>query len=127
MEEFHPIELQFAPIVAKPVQTAASKILELIKLDCRYRRWIKKRLNEISEPISAAIIGGGELLATNMNFNSAMKIWIEQLHKRKIPVFLWEIGGGVYKPDLSHAVYVKALVQYMQFRWSWMERDFVIR
>lgn len=95
LEEFHPIELQFAPIVAKPVQTAASKILELIKLDCRYRRWIKKRLNEISEPISAAIIGGGELLATNMNFNSAMKIWIEQLHKRKIPVFLWGIGGGI--------------------------------
>ena len=42
------------------------------------RRWIKKQLNEISEPISAAIIGGGELLATNMNFNSAMKIWIDK-------------------------------------------------
>ena len=28
-----------------------------------------------------------------MSFNSAMKIWIEQLHKRKIPVFLLEIGG----------------------------------
>ena len=27
LEEFHPIELQFAPIVAKPAQTAASKIL----------------------------------------------------------------------------------------------------
>lgn len=79
-------------------QTTASKILELIKLDCRYRRWIKKQLNEISEPISAAIIGGGELLATNMNFNSAMKIWIEQLHKRKIPVFLWGIGGGYTNP-----------------------------
>ena len=95
LKDFHPLELQFAPIMAKPAQTTASKILELIKLDCRYRRWIKKQLNEISEPISAAIIGGGELLATNMNFNSAMKIWIEQLHKRKIPVFLWGIGGGV--------------------------------
>ena len=76
LKDFHPLELQFAPIMAKPAQTTASKILELIKLDCRYRRWIKKQLNEISEPISAAIIGGGELLATNMNFNSAMKIWI---------------------------------------------------
>ena len=105
LKDFHPFELQFAPIMAKPAQTTASKILELIKLDCRYRRWIKKQLNEISEPISAAIIGGGELLATNMNFNSAMKIWIEQLHKRKIPVFLWGIGGGeVYKPNLSHEV-----------------------
>ena len=80
--------------LAKPAQTAASKIFELVKLDFRYRKWIKKQLNGISEPISAAIIGGGELLATNMNFNSAMKIWIEQLHKRKIPVFLWGIGGG---------------------------------
>ena len=81
LKDFHPIELQFAPIVAKPAQTAASKIFELVKLDFRYRKWIKKQLNGISEPISAAIIGGGELLATNMNFNSAMKIWIEQLHK----------------------------------------------
>ena len=103
LKDFHPIELQFAPIVAKPAQTAALKIFELVKLDFRYRKWIKKQLNGISEPISAAIIGGGELLATNMNFNSAMKIWIEQLHKRKIPVFLWGIGG-VYKPNLSHEV-----------------------
>lgn len=88
LEEFHSIEIQFAPIMAKPAQTTFSKIFELIKLDCRYRRWIKKQLNEISEPI-----GGGELLATNMNFNSAMEIWIEQLHKRKIPVFLLGIRG----------------------------------
>ena len=101
LKDFHPIELQFAPIVAKPAQTAASKIFELVKLDFRYRKWIKKQLNGISEPISAAIIGGGELLATNMNFNSAMKIWIEQLHKRKIPVLpLGESGGGSYKPNL---------------------------
>ena len=104
LKDFHPIELQFAPLVAKPAQTAASKIFELVKLDFRYRKWIKKQLNGISEPISAAIIGGGELLATNMNFNSAMKIWIGQLHKRKIPVVLWGIGGGVYKPNLSHEV-----------------------
>ena len=104
LKDFHPIELQFAPLVAKPAQTAASKIFELVKLDFRYRKWIKKQLNGISEPISAAIIGGGELLATNMNFNSAMKIWIEQLHKRKIPVFLWGIAGGEYKPNLSHQV-----------------------
>lgn len=103
LKDFHPIELQLAPIVAKPAQTAASKIFELVKLDFRYRKWIKKQLNGISEPISAAIIGGGELLAANMNFNSAMKIWIEQLNKRKIPVFLWGIGG-VYKPNLSHEV-----------------------
>ena len=51
LKDFHPLELQFAPIMAKPAQTTASKILELIKLDCRYRRWIKKQLNEISEPI----------------------------------------------------------------------------
>ena len=95
LKDFHPIELHFATSGAKPAQTAASKIFELVKLDFRYRKWIKKQLNGISEPISAAIIGGGELLATNMNFNSAMKIWIEQLHKRKIPVFLWGIGGGI--------------------------------
>ena len=70
----------------------------MVKLDFRYRKWIKKQLNGISEPISAAIIGGGELLATNMNFNSAMKIWIEQLHKIKIPVFLWGLGGGYTNP-----------------------------
>lgn len=98
LKEFHPIELQFAPIVAKPMHTSISKIFELVKLDSSYRRWIKKQLNQISEPISAAIIGGGELLATNMNFNSAMKIWIEQLHKRKIPIFLWGIGGGYTNP-----------------------------
>lgn len=76
---------------------ALKKLQELFTLK-RYRKWIKKQLNGISEPISAAIIGGGELLATNMNFNSAMKIWIEQLHKRKIPVFLWGIGGGYTNP-----------------------------
>ena len=37
LKDFHPIELQFAPIVAKPAQTAASKIFELVKLDFRYR------------------------------------------------------------------------------------------
>lgn len=36
LKDFHPLELQFAPIMAKPAQTTASKILELIKLDCRY-------------------------------------------------------------------------------------------
>lgn len=93
LKDFHPIELQFAPLVAKPAQTAASKIFELVKLDFRYRKWIKKQLNGISEPISAAIIGGGELLATNMNFNSAMKIWIEQLHKEKFLFSFGESGG----------------------------------
>ena len=78
LEEFHPIEPQVCSNYGKPAQTTASKIFELINLTVD-RRWIKKQLNEISEPISAAI-GGGELLATNMNFNSAMKIWIEQLH-----------------------------------------------
>lgn len=98
LKEFHPITLQFAPIIAKPTHTSISKVLELIKLDCRYRIWIEKQLSQISEPISAAIIGGGELLATNINFNSAMKIWIEQLHKRKIPIFLWGVGGGDTNP-----------------------------
>ena len=109
LKDFHPLELQFAPIMAKPAQTTASKILELIKLDCRYRRWIKKQLNEISEPISAAIIGGGELLATNMNFNSAMKIWIEQLHKRKSCVPLGNRGG--YTNPIYRMRYKSALAK----------------
>ena len=33
LKDFHPLELQFAPTMAKPAQTTASKILELIKLD----------------------------------------------------------------------------------------------
>ena len=83
----------------------------MVKLDFRYRKWIKKQLNGISEPISAAIIGGGELLATNMNFNSAMKIWIEQLHKRKIPVFPLGKSGGGYTNPIYRMRYKSALTK----------------
>ena len=56
----------------------------MIKLDYKYKWWIETQLNQINEPIKAAIIGGDELMATNINFNSAMKVWVNQLYKRKM-------------------------------------------
>lgn len=40
------------------------------------------------------VIGGGELFASNMNFNSAFFSWIKVLNKHKIPVFVYGVSGN---------------------------------
>ena len=91
--EFSPITVEFARIVMKKTKGVLSKILGLYSLDNKYREWIDAKLNTIGDHISGAIIGGGELFASNSNFNAAVKIWVEQLGKRNIPIYIFGVGG----------------------------------
>lgn len=93
LEEFSPITVEFAPIVMKKTKGVLPKILGLYSLDNKYREWINAKLNTIGDHISGAIIGGGELFASNSNFNAAVKIWVEQLGKRNIPIYIFGVGG----------------------------------
>lgn len=34
------------------------------------------------------------ILILNSNFNAAVKIWVEQLGKRNIPIYIFGVGGG---------------------------------
>ncbi len=94
MESFQPILIPFAPIEMATTGGPVRKILRLYQLDYRYKKNISATLDTINTPIKAAIIGGGELLASNANFNSAMKIWTRELQRRKIPILLLGVGGG---------------------------------
>lgn len=104
LAEFSPITVEFAPIVMKKTKGVLSKILGLYSLDNKYREWIDAKLNTIGDHISGAIIGGGELFASNSNFNAAVKIWVEQLGERNIPIYIFGVGGGVHKCVVSNKV-----------------------
>ena len=108
LAEFSPITVEFAPIVMKKTKGVLPKILWLYYLDNKYREWIDAKLNTIGNHISGAIIGGGELFASNSNFNAAVKIWVEQLGKRNIPIYIFGVGGG-YTNTLYRIRYRNAL------------------
>lgn len=93
LEEFSPITVEFTPVVMKKTKGVLSKILGLYSLDNKYREWINAKLNTIGDHIFGAIIGGDELFASNSNFNAAVKIWVEQLGKRNIPIYIFGVGG----------------------------------
>ena len=94
LSSMDPIAIPFAPITAKVSGGVLSKILNLYRLDIRYARWIRNRLKAMDTPIEAVVIGGGELLTANMNFNAALKAWMNVFYKRNIPVYIWGVGGG---------------------------------
>lgn len=98
LSEFDPISIPYAPITAQVTHAALRKICNLYKMDIRYKKWIRNKLDQINGPIEAAVVGGGELLAENMNFNSAMKCWVKELYKRNVPIYVWGVGGGYVNP-----------------------------
>ena len=63
--------------------------------DIKYKRLIKKRIK--NKKIDLAIIGGGELISDNANFNSAFYNWVSILSKKNIPVVVTGVSGN--KPD----------------------------
>lgn len=90
-----PVTLPFAPNVAnRDGNDVIGKIISLYNLDKVNRDTFSQYLDSLSDKPKAAIIGGGELFGSNMNFNSALKEWIFTLRKNNIPVFLFGVSGN---------------------------------
>lgn len=73
------------------------KLIDLLKIntivnDFLFSIKIKKFLRKKDYQI--AVIGGGELLSGNLEFNSALYIWTKYLNRRKIPVIVAGVSGN---------------------------------
>ena len=66
--------------------------LTLFFNDIKYKRLITKRLKD--KNIDLAIIGGGELISDNANFNAAFYNWVKVLNKKKIPIIVTGVSGN---------------------------------
>lgn len=71
------------------------------------RKRIKELFNDIGS-VDAAVIGGGELLASHWGFNSALLTWCRELHGRKVPILLTGVSGN-YLGGLNARQYQEAL------------------
>lgn len=69
--------------------------LTLFFNDIKYKRLIKKRIK--NKQFDLAIIGGGELISDNANFNSAFYNWVTLLYEKNIPIIVTGVSGN--KPD----------------------------
>lgn len=77
-------------------------------------RWNKTRIGSILSvvgPIDAAVIGGGELLAsTHLGFVSSFTTWCDMLHDRGIPVMVSGVSGD-WTGGAASRHYARALRQ----------------
>lgn len=70
-----------------------SKVIITIGLDYKYQKAIYNIIKD--EEIDAVVIGGGELLATFIPFNSALYSWIKIIKKnyKDIPIIIYGVSG----------------------------------
>lgn len=81
------------------------KLTTLVK-DIIYGIRVNKLLK--NKKYDLAIIGGGELLSANLDFNSAMLQWTKRLSKKKIPVIVAGISGNAVSKRIGKR-YIEAL------------------
>ncbi len=70
-----------------------SKLITAIGLDYKYQKAIYNIIKD--KKIDAVVIGGGELLATFIPFNSALYSWIKIIRKnyKDIPIIIYGVSG----------------------------------
>ena len=56
-----------------------------------------------------AIIGGGELISSHIEFNSAFVSWVEELSKNNIPIYVTGVSGDINMPKAQLDRYGAAL------------------
>ena len=101
-ELFKEYDVQFEPYIVDEIykeykRTIIFKIFNKIRLgiyynDFFYYKVIKKVMK--NRKFDIAIIGGGELISGNLEFNSSFKAWIRFLSRSKIPIVVAGVSGN---------------------------------
>lgn len=102
-----PLTVPFAPNLAADC-SGIGKIIALYHLDRINRKDFTRYISELPEKPRAVVIGGGELFASNMNFNSAFTSWIRVCNRAQIPIYVYGVSGNklnvLYSYRMKHAL-----------------------
>lgn len=75
-------------------RSGIGKLLSLYELDRANKKQFTEMVSLEQLNLKAIIIGGGELFAGNMSFNSAFVSWVKVCKKNKIPIFVYGVSGN---------------------------------
>lgn len=107
LKQYNPVTIPFAPNLATNC-SGIGKIIALYHLDRKNRMDFTRYISKLTEKPRAVVIGGGELFAPNINFNSAFVSWIRVCNRAQIPVYVYGVSGdklnALYSYRTRHAL-----------------------